>query len=495
MSHRLAEAIERLGSPHVSVIGDVMLDAYIWGSVERISPEAPIPVVRVRSREERPGGAGNVANMLAKLRARVRCVGVVGDDRAGQTCRSLLEAAGVDCAAVRTVPGRQSTIKTRVMGSVLSAGRAVQQIVRIDEEQTDEVPADCQNVLFSDLAGGLAATDLVLVQDMAKGVLSAPLLRRVIDAAAAAGKPIVVDPAHGRPIEQYRGADVIIPNRREASAVTGERLDSSESLHRAAETIFKTAACRSVIIKLDKDGMYCRSSDGREMLVPTETRQVADVTGAGDMVASVVAIVLASGGEIEDAVRLANVAAGIEVSRVGAAAITRSELAEKIRAIADPASAKIKTVDELLPILDQLRRDGAVIVFTNGCFDLLHVGHVELLKFAGSSGDALVVGLNTDRSIRELKGPGRPVNSEMVRARILAALEDVDYVVLFDEASVEPLIRKLRPDILVKGGQYRLEEVVGYQFVQSYGGRVLRAPHVEGFSTTDIIHKIEGNQG
>jgi D-beta-D-heptose 7-phosphate kinase/D-beta-D-heptose 1-phosphate adenosyltransferase len=492
MPARLLEVLATLGRPHITVVGDLMLDRYLWGAVDRVSPEAPIPVVHVRQRDDRPGGAGNVAQMLVRLDARVLCCGCVGSDAAGQELRGLLEEGGVDCGGVVKTGERVTTLKTRVMGSVVSAGRGLQQIVRIDEEDTREIDGRARGAILDAVRAGLGETDLVLIQDMAKGVCSPELLRGVIEDARAAGRPVVVDPAYGRPIEQYRGADGLIPNRREAAERLGRALDSPEDWEPAAREILEGAELGWVILKLDKDGLYVLERGERGRHVPTEARQVADVTGAGDMVASAAAVVLAAGGKLDSAVRIANIAAGIEVGRIGATPVSRRELREHLRSLLDPASLKIKRLEELLGVLEEVRADGGKVAFTNGCFDLLHVGHVELLKFARTQGDVLVVGLNTDRSVRELKGPDRPVNSEEVRARILAAIEDVDYVVLFDEASVEPLVRRLRPDVLVKGGQYRIEEVVGAEFVMSYGGRVARAPHVEGFSTTDIINKIGG---
>lgn len=493
MYHRLLDTVRSLASPHITVLGDVMLDRYVWGRVERISPEAPIPVLHVSKREEKPGGAGNVANMLVNLGARVLCAGTVGQDENGQAVRRLLSEANVDCRLILPVSDRETTLKMRVLGSVQSAGRGTQQIVRIDEESTADVAEPVRARILAGLAEVIPTTDVVLLQDMGKGLISNAMIRALVDLAAKSGKPVIVDPTRQRDIHEYRGVTGIIPNRKETVTATGECLDCPESLDRAADKLLSALASRFVVIKLDRDGIYFKSVDGQKHHVPTEARQVADVTGAGDMVASVIAMVYASGAGLDDAITLANIAAGLEISRIGASAVSLAELSDEIRARTDPAARKVKRMEELLPILDEHRRHGNKIVFTNGCFDLLHVGHIELIKFARQQGDLLVLGINTDRSVQELKGPTRPINTEAVRARLLAAMEDVDYVVSFDEVSVEPLIRKLRPDVLVKGSQYSVEGVVGHEFVMSYGGQIRLAPHLTGYSTTDIIKKIEEN--
>ena len=299
-----------------------------------------------------------------------------------------------------------------------------------------------------------------------------------------------MDPERGEQYARYTGAGFILPNRYEAQQATGIVLDCEEAFRRAALKLLQELELDAVIIKLDRDGIFFANSEGLERHVPTEAREMADVTGAGDMVAAAIGFSVAAGADLPLAVHLANTAAGMEVARRGAATISRAELLEELTARVDPAARKLKGRDEVRRIVQEKRSQGQRIVFTNGCFDLLHLGHVELMRYARSQGDLLIVGVNTDRSARDLKGEGRPINTQQVRTRVLAALGDVDYVVLFDEVSVLPLIREIRPDVLVKGGDYGKGGVVGHEFVESYGGQVKLAPKVEGLSTTELIGRI-----
>jgi len=488
---QLCEFLERAGRPRVCVIGDVMLDTYVWGEVSRISPEGPIPVLRVQKRERRPGGAAGVAAMLSALGARVLCAGAIGDDEAGRRLKDQLAELGIDASGLVTCSDRPTTVKTRYMGFVQSAGRSLQQIVRVDEER-------CAPLSQRQAAAVLASVracdaEFMIVQDMAKGLFTPELLKDIISLARDRGMPVLVDPERGEQYARYAGANFILPNRYEAQRATGIQLDCEEAYRRAALKLLRELGLDAAIIKLDREGIFFATSAGLEKHVPTEAREVADVTGAGDMVGAAIGFSLAAGADLPLAVHLANAAAGMEVARRGAATISRAELLEELTARADPAARKLKSRDELRRIVQQKRSQGQKIVFTNGCFDLLHLGHVELVRYARSQGDLLIVGVNTDRSARELKGAGRPINTQQVRTRMLAALSDVDYVVLFDEVSVLPLIREIRPDVLVKGGDYGKEGVVGREFVESYGGQVKLAPKVEGLSTTELIERIARN--
>jgi len=475
------------------VVGDLMLDTYVWGAVSRVSPEGPIPVVHVDRRDRRPGGAGSVAAMLCALGAEALVVGVIGDDPAGASLMAELERCGADTSGVVTCADRPTTVKTRVMGYVQSAGRAVQQIVRVDEEQTDPVGAEPTAAVLGKVHDFLSQGDLVLIQDMAKGLLNGEVLRKLIADVRAAGKPVLVDPERGEDYSRYGGATCLLPNRFEAQTASGVTLDGPEAYSRAAHKFISELSLGSVVIKLDREGIFYATADGEQRHIVTRGLDVADVTGAGDMVAAVVALATAAGAPLEQAVELANVAAGVEVSRHGIATVSRAELIEELEAGLDPALRKIKTREELKDALARRRRSGQRIAMANGCFDLLHLGHVELVRFARRQADCLVVAINSDRSVRELKGPGRPVNDEAVRARILASLSDVDYVVLFDEVSVQPLIEEVRPDVLVKGGDYDRSGVVGGAFVESYGGEVKLAPRVDGLSTSELIRRIARN--
>jgi D-beta-D-heptose 7-phosphate kinase/D-beta-D-heptose 1-phosphate adenosyltransferase len=317
----------------------------------------------------------------------------------------------------------------------------------------------------------------------------------LIRAARAAGKPVVVDPERTDDYQAYRGATCVLPNRFETEQATGRELANEEEYRAAAEELLQELELEAAVVKLDREGMYLATGGGERRHMRIHAQQVADVTGAGDMVAAAMAYALALGADYPLAVTFANFAAGLEVAQVGVTPIGRQTMLDALSADADPAMRKIKDRDALVALRKELDQQGQTVAFTNGCFDLLHLGHTRLIRHARAQADVLIVGMNTDRSVQQLKGPKRPINDQDVRARMLAALEDVDYVVMFDEESVLPLIRELRPDVLVKGGDYAKSEVVGGEFVESYGGRVELAPEVEGFSTTDLINRIAENSG
>ena len=489
---QLHELLAGLGRPMVCVVGDFMLDTYVWGRVSRVSPEGPIPVLLAVHREHRPGGAGSVASMLCALGAQVSCVGVAGQDEAGRELRRRLQAAGANTSGLVTCDGRPTTLKTRYLGYVQSAGRGQQQMLRVDEETVRPISAAQTKEVLAKVNRLAKDADVVLIQDMAKGLCSPKLLHAIIREAASRKTPVLVDPERGEDYTPYKGATCLVPNRFEAETAAGLPMDLPEQWSKAARRLLRKLSLKAVVIKLDRDGMFFATAGGEERHMPTRARDVTDVTGAGDMVAAVMAMAMAADAPLEQGIELANFAAGIEVTRHGAAAISRAELLEEIEGETDPAKRKIKTRHQLSEILAERRARGQKIVFTNGCFDLLHLGHVELIRHARRQGDCLVVGVNSDRSARQLKGPGRPINSQDVRARTLASLSDVDYVVVFDEVSVLPLIRDVRPDVLVKGGDYDKKGVVGWEFVESYGGQVKLAPQVRGLSTTELIRKISG---
>jgi len=489
----LCEFVERAESPRITVVGDVMLDTYVWGEVSRISPEGPIPVVHVREKEYRPGGAASVAAMLAALGAQVRCVGVIGDDLEGSRLSQKMKDAGVDVSGLVTCNDRPTIVKSRFLGYVQTAGRSLQQIVRVDEEDVKSLPQAAVDKVLEQTTTD--EEDFVVVEDMSKGLFTPELVGQIVEWSDLESKPLLVDPEKGEDYARYTGADYIVPNRAETETATGIKLDGVSAYRQAAAQLLDTLNLEAAIIKLDRDGIFFATAEGVDKHVPTTALEVADVTGAGDMVAASVSFALAAGRSLSEAVTLANVAAGIEVSRQGATAVSRKELREGLRAQADPSSRKIKSRDEIRQIVKDARARGQKVAFTNGCFDLLHLGHVELIRHASRQGDLLVVATNTDRSTKELKGSGRPINTEDVRTKILAALSDVDYVVLFDETSVLPLIKELRPDVLVKGGDYGKEGVVGHDFVESYGGEVKLAPRVEGLSTTELVERIARNHG
>ncbi len=486
----LARTVRELGQPTVVVVGDVMLDRYVFGRVERISPEAPIQILRVGREEERPGGAASVAVDLHALEANVRLVGFTGSDRAGAALRRLLDAAAVDHGALVAVPGRDTTLKTRFV-----AGRAAghQQILRVDRESSNAYDTMAQARLRVAYDIALEGAQCVVVSDYAKGVLSHATTRHVIAGARAAGIPVVVDPK-GRDYARYTGATVVTPNRKETREATGHELTSRDDILAAGRKLLDLADVDAAVITLDKDGMALVARDGTERIVPTSPREVYDVTGAGDVVAATLGLALGDGRTLYEAVLMANVAAGVEVGHVGAVPVTRDEVIAALGPA--PASAhRVLGVAELRAEVAEHRAAGREVVFTNGCFDILHAGHVRYLQAARNTGDVLVVGLNADDSVRRLKGPERPVNVEGDRAELLASLACVDYVVLFSEDTPLSLIEQVEPDVLVKGEDWRDKGVVGTEFVEARGGRVVLVPLLEGRSTTGIVDRIRGAEG
>jgi len=477
-----------------------MLDIYVRGRVERVSPEGPIPVLHVDERRQRPGGAGSVANMLSALGSRVLCCGVRGADRGGEELEKQLLEAGCNVEGLFEAKDRPTTLKTRYMGYVHSAGRGLQQMLRADEESTSPVCSAIQAKIKEHISRVLPDIDLLLIQDMGKGMFTPRLLEEIIDECRKQDKLVVVDPSIHQEYGAYHGSTCILPNRMEAEKATGMAVGNKNDYSRVAGEFIKSLDLDFAVITLDREGMFFADRKGNESLMPTRPRSVIDVTGAGDMVAAMLVLSLACGMSIKDAVQLANTAAGMEVSRQGATAITKGEILAELRSQAEPCLDKIKTENEITQIAARIRECGESVAFSNGVFDILHLGHIELIRFSAAQADRLIIGMNSDRSVREYKGGGRPVTPEQIRARTLAAMPNVDYVVIFDDPSVHSLIEKVQPDVLIKGGDYaRKEDVVGWGIVEKRGGRVLRAPHIEGYSTTELIRKIketdDGDEG
>ncbi len=496
MKSDLIQIIKNLRTPTVLVVGDLMLDKYVWGAVERISPEAPIPVVKVTQEEIRPGGVGAVTSFLSVLGARVICSGVVGNDQEGQKLLEVLSKTGAEVSGVVCDNTRPTTVKTRVMGHLHTAGRGVQQLLRVDFEGNHPLSRQIEDMLLESIKTNLSRSSVVALSDMNKGLLTERLTRALCEMAREKSKPVIVDPSMHVSPQRYRGATAVTPNRQETEVMTGIKPQSLQSLREAGQKLVKELALEYAVITLDKEGIFLYRKDGWHERFPTNPREVFDVTGAGDMVLSMLSIVIAEGYDWQEAAQLANVVAGLEVGKIGACPVTREEIIAALSIGNPPLTEKIKSPKEMEGLLAGHRTRKERIVFTNGCFDILHVGHAEYLRFAKGHGEVLVVGLNTDRSVRENKGDGRPILGENDRARLLAALEDVDYVVLFDEATPDNLIRVVKPDVLVKGEDWKEKGVVGREFVESYGGKVILASMIEGISTTRIINKIlEENQG
>ncbi len=501
MSADLINLVQNLGQPRVLVVGDLMLDRYVWGDAERISQEAPVILLHAERREERLGGASSVATLLRALGARVALAGVVGADRDGAQVRQMLLDLGIDHEGVVADPARPTTVKERYIGR--AQHRHPQQMIRVDYEVRAALPAGLERELCRAVAQQVRKADVVLVSDYDKGVCTPGLMAEVISGAKARGLRTLIDPLRGSDYRKYHGCSAVTPNRLEAGLATGRRLGEAldgrpgDQALAAAAQLREQLDLEAAVVTLDKEGMALAHRDGRRLVFPTRPRQVYDITGAGDMVLAALGMALASGADYEPAIRLANVAGGLEVEKIGVATVTRDEILRDLlrsgtapRPGRRPGTEKVLDREALRHELDSRRRLGQRVAFTNGCFDVLHAGHVQYLQEARSQADVLVVGLNSDASVRALKGDDRPVNGGEARAEVLAALQAVDYVTVFEGATPLELIQELRPDVLVKGSDYRKDEVVGAAFVESYGGRVHLAAFRDGFSSTRILHRL-----
>jgi len=474
----LIALIGRLASSRVVCVGDLMLDAYVEGTVERVSPEAPVPVLAVRREGTMPGGAGNVAMNLAALGVGADVVGVVGDDPDGERLQGLLGSSGRLVASGH----RRTTLKTRY----LAAG---QQLLRADRDDTAAL-SDGEIVAIADAAGqALDGAGALILSDYGKGVVCQPVIDAVLKAAGERGVPVVVDPK-GTDFARYRGADVVTPNRAELSAASGQAVDDDDSAVKAARAIIDRCGIGAVLATRGEKGMTLVTPTAVHHL-PAQAREVFDVVGAGDTVVAVFAAGLGAGAPLERAAELANIAAGLVVAKVGTA-VTRPE--ELFTALQDSTlhslEAKILPRASLIDRAEAWRRKGMRVGFTNGCFDILHPGHVSLLAQARAGGDRLIVGLNSDASVARLKGPDRPIQPQTSRAVVLASLSSVDAIVIFDEDTPLDLITTLRPDVLVKGADYSLDQVVGAAEMASWGGEVLLADIVDGHSTSATISRM-----
>jgi D-beta-D-heptose 7-phosphate kinase/D-beta-D-heptose 1-phosphate adenosyltransferase len=477
--------IDRFEQCRILVIGDLMIDHYVWGEVERISPEAPVQVVAVTGEEDALGGCGNVVSNLVALGGQVSLAGVVGAGPDGDLLLSKCAALGVDTEGVVRDPGRPTTRKTRIFA-------ANQHVLRIDRETRREIDRKVFRRLSTVVEKKIADVDLVILSDYGKGALTLPLLKQVAAAAEGAGKPVVVDPK-GDDFSRYKGATVITPNQKEAGRAAGVRITGDDTLGSAAEKLFQRTAVKNILITCGKEGMVLFEPATTPFKIPAEARQVFEVSGAGDTVVAVLGLALAAGASLRSAATLANTAAGVVVGKVGTATLSRRELAAARDRTVDPTAAKVKTWEELPLLAQELRKKGQRIVLTNGCFDLLHAGHVMLFSAAKQLGDVLIVATDDDESVRRLKGPGRPVIRAKERVRILSALDAVDYVTVFSSDRLEELIRILRPHILTKGSNYASAQVAGRELVERLGGQVALVPITEEISSTRIIDSIRRN--
>ena len=473
-------SMPRFDRVRVLVVGDIMLDRYWQGGTSRISPEAPVPVVKVEQINDRPGGAGNVALNVAALGAAATLRGITGDDEMADSLQAMLQGAGVRCAFHR-VENHPTITKLRVISRQ-------QQLIRLDFEETGL--SDVGHALDHGLEVHLDQCGAVILSDYAKGALQNP--GPMIAAAKAAGIPVLVDPK-GTDFSLYRGATLLTPNLQEFEGVVGQCATEQELVAKG-ESLMRELNLGALLVTRGEHGMTLLRPGEEEFHLPARAREVFDVTGAGDTVIAVLAASIAAGEELPQAVALANTAASIVVGQLGTAAVSAPELRRAIQV--DQGSERgALTLGQLQIAVADARSHGERVVFTNGCFDIIHAGHVGYLEQAKRLGDRLIVAINSDKSVRKLKGRGRPINPQDRRMAVLAGLEAVDWVVCFEDDTPEPLLHALKPDILVKGGDYDKEGVVGWEIVEAYGGEVRALDFLDNLSTTAIVTKIQQEGG
>jgi D-beta-D-heptose 7-phosphate kinase/D-beta-D-heptose 1-phosphate adenosyltransferase len=484
----LIQIMERLWRVPVVLVGDLMLDRYLYGNAERLSPEAPVPVLHYQREELGLGGAGGVAADLAALGAEVRAVGILGADESGMAIKRLLSACGADVRGVIECPERPTVCKTRLVG--LAQHRHPQQMMRIDFEEPGKLSDQWATRVIAAAQAAMEGAQIVCLEDYNKGLLTPDVCRRIITLAKERGLPVLIDPASITDYSRYRGATAIKLNRLETEKATGLPMQQQSQFAAAGEWLLKNLELEAAVITLDKHGSYLATRDGERRWLKTRVRQVYDVTGAGDMVLSMLAAARAGGASWVEAVALANVAGGLEVERFGSVPIKPREIIQELLSDVRETQGKQRTLESLVSEIQIHRAAGKRVVFTNGCFDLIHLGHIKYFQFARQQGDLLVVAVNTDLSIRKLKGEKRPIIGENDRLSVLEELESIDYLVCFDDDTPVRLIEQIRPDVLVKGADYQKEQVVGWDLVESYGGRVALAPLLDGRSTSAVIKRI-----
>jgi D-beta-D-heptose 7-phosphate kinase/D-beta-D-heptose 1-phosphate adenosyltransferase len=474
----------------VLVVGDFMLDRTVYGTVSGTCPEAPVVVLRPVRSESRPGGAGAVAQLLYGLETgiEVTVAGVLGDDVHARELQVIFEEQSADISPLLMEASRSTTVKERFIGQ--TSGRHAQQVLRIDYESTEDISADVMDKLWARMVDRIPDSDVVLISDYGKGVCTPELVSRVLATCREYGVPTVVDPARRRDVSRYAGADILKPNRIWLETVMGVSIedvyDASEALPQLRQKLGWHK--ERLLVTLDRDGMLI-DEPGHELVhLPAHIRQVYDVTGAGDMAQAVLGAGLARGLGLSDAAEWAVTAAGLEVERDGIVPVGWHEI-EAARFPSRTVDSKIVTRQVAKEQACAARRHGRTVVFANGCFDLLHMGHIRLLQQAAALGDLLVVAINSDASVYRIKGDGRPIVPQEHRAELLAALTCVDLIVVFDDETPVPLLKLLKPDVLVKGDEYSLEQVVGWEVVTSYGGRIITVPMIPDLSTTKVVEE------
>jgi D-beta-D-heptose 7-phosphate kinase / D-beta-D-heptose 1-phosphate adenosyltransferase len=467
-------------SPKILVIGDIMIDQYLWGSCDRISPEAPVQIIDIDKESISLGGAGNVINNLISLGAQTDIISVVGDNDNSTELKSLLQIIGVKSNYLFTQKNRLTSKKTRIISSQ-------QQVVRYDQESTGQINSESESLVLNTYSKIVNNYDIVLLSDYGKGVLSNKLTKMLISIANSNKKKVLIDPK-GLDYSKYMGAYLLTPNKKEASEATSIEIIDNISLRKSIKILKTKYELNISLITLSEQGVAIYDKDLR--IYPTAVREVFDVTGAGDTILAALGFALACDIKIDDAVKFANLAAGVVVGKIGSSTVSLNEIIDYESSINKSSSEQhIRTLQEITKVSEDLQLKHKSIIFTNGCFDLLHSGHVKYLEKAKSFGDILIVGINSDRSVAALKGDGRPINNENDRAYILAALEVVDFVVIFDEDTPYNLIKSIQPNILVKGGDYKGKEVIGQSLVKE----LKIVDYIKNKSTTKTINRIQNS--
>lgn len=465
------------------VVGDLMIDEYVWGDVDRISPEAPVQVVAVKSEDYTLGGSGNVVNNLVALGADVSVLGVVGTGKNGKQLLNKLSDLGSNTEGIIQEAGRATTKKTRIIAEH-------QQVLRIDRETKKNISAKTFASITALAEKIMPEVDVILISDYGKGLITRDLIAELVNLANVNDKITIADPK-GLNFSKYAGISLLTPNKKEASLASGIEIINEESLASAGNVLLEKSGTEKLLITCGKDGMVYFEPGHRPFKISTKAREVYDVSGAGDTVIAVLGLGIAAGLSFKEAVALANTAAGIVVGKVGTATTTRQELARALKQSTDSTVTKHKSIQELAELSRKLHNDRKRIVLTNGCFDLLHTGHIKLFAASKQHGDVMIVALDDDDSVRRLKGANRPVISAAERVGILSALDSVDYVVVFATNELDEVIKSIRPDVLTKGSNYDSEEVEGREIVENYGGRVELVPITEEISSSQIINKIK----
>ena len=476
--------ISKFDRCNILVVGDLMVDEYLWGDVERISPEAPVQVVTIKDEDFSLGGSGNVVNNVIELGAKVSAVGVIGTGTDGQLLLNKLNELGVDIAGIFQDSNRPTTRKTRIIASN-------QHVLRIDRETKESISEPTFEEIVKYLEDKIPDVDVVLISDYGKGLITEALMARLIAAAQKHKKITIADPK-GLDFSKYSGVSLITPNKKEAALASGIEVVDEATLIEAGNKILQRVGIDKLLITCGKDGMVLFDRNKAPYKIRAETRQVYDVSGAGDTVLAVLGLSVASGISFEDGAVLANTSAGIVVGKVGTATVSRQELSSALKH--DDISLKHKDLSELPILIQDMKKKGKRLVMTNGCFDLLHAGHIMLFSASKKLGDVLIVAIDDDDSVRGLKGKGRPAISARERVRVISALDTVDYVVVFSSQELSKLIEIIRPDVLTKGSNYTSEEIFGRELVEQLGGRVILIPVTEKISSTRIINTIRNSE-